>query len=621
MPVSTADFAKIDADPLKSTLSTSSANFTFLSSTTPETLYFRYYGTDGSYYEYYLVIRAYADDHSTPVIYNMKIRLDRSTRNIYFTNTRLAFKSDIPTNVSAFTNDAGYITSSAISGLATETYVDNAVDALDQTLATVAKTGSYSDLSNTPSIPTKTSDLTNDSGFVTSSALGNYVTTDTNQSITGTKKFTNAAGILYTSLAPDYLSVNFNNISASKLHSTQYQRNGIESYNWIGSNNFELALYSGTAANTQIAKYSFPTGKTGTVAITSDIPTISGTNDGINWTSLTIGNDTYGLASGGSSYSAGTGIDITNNTISIDNTVALKSEIPTVNDNTITITQGGVTKGSFTLNQNTNQTIDVNDVPGMIGEVLYDVPAGEAQATSLTMAHSFADYEYVDIQYRIYDSQYFVGTQRIYEPNGKMISLDWKFNTDWTAANVYGKCARYTLNGTTMTVNSDTGYEYYNNTMGSVTQNTYQYQILITKVVGYKQNNAPIVMPHVPTYTILFSVTPTTGSSVYNINLSDDITKYDEIKVYFNDNDDTVRRFCSIFPEPTVGNKITLISSLSNSTPRVYTKSSVYLIASTTSLTINNTSQQRIGNNEATTVAYTTNTMLVRPYKIIGIKY
>ena len=131
----------------------------------------------------------------------------------------------------------------------------------------------------------------------------------------------------------------------------------------------------------------------------------------------------------------------------------------------------------------------------MIGEVIYDVPAGEAQATSLTMSHSFADYEYVDIQYRIFDSQYFVQSARIYNPNGKMISLDWKFNTDWSTSNVYGKCSRYTLNGNTMTVNSDTGYEYLNNQMGGVTHNTYQYQILITKVIGYKQNSAPIIIP------------------------------------------------------------------------------------------------------------------------------
>lgn len=38
-------------------------------------------------------------------------------------------------------------------------------------LATVARTGSYNDLTNKPAIPTNTSDLTNDSGFVTSTTM------------------------------------------------------------------------------------------------------------------------------------------------------------------------------------------------------------------------------------------------------------------------------------------------------------------------------------------------------------------------------------------------------------------------------------------------------------------
>lgn len=41
-------------------------------------------------------------------------------------------------------------------------------------LATVATTGSYNDLSNKPTIPTKTSDLTNDSGFLTSLPTHNH---------------------------------------------------------------------------------------------------------------------------------------------------------------------------------------------------------------------------------------------------------------------------------------------------------------------------------------------------------------------------------------------------------------------------------------------------------------
>jgi hypothetical protein len=96
----------------------------------------------------------------------------------------------IPTNISAFTNDSGYITSSALSPYA-----------LSSSLATVATSGSYYDLDDKPTIPTvnnatltiqknsttvktftanastdvtcnitvptKTSDLTNDSGYTT----------------------------------------------------------------------------------------------------------------------------------------------------------------------------------------------------------------------------------------------------------------------------------------------------------------------------------------------------------------------------------------------------------------------------------------------------------------------
>jgi hypothetical protein len=40
-------------------------------------------------------------------------------------------------------------------------------------LATVASTGSYTDLINKPTIPTKTSELTNDSGYITSANV-NY---------------------------------------------------------------------------------------------------------------------------------------------------------------------------------------------------------------------------------------------------------------------------------------------------------------------------------------------------------------------------------------------------------------------------------------------------------------
>ena len=73
---------------------------------------------------------------------------------------------------------------------------------------------------------------------------------------------------------------------------------------------------------------------TSTVALKSDISTltpVSGTNDGTNWTTITIQSDTYNIPQGGgATYTAGNGIDITNDEISVDaSVVALKTDIPT----------------------------------------------------------------------------------------------------------------------------------------------------------------------------------------------------------------------------------------------------------------------------------------------------
>ena len=70
--------------------------------------------------------------------------------------TDLINKPTIPTKVSELQNDSGYVPGSS--------------------LATVATTGSYTDLSNKPTIPTKVSELQNDSGYVTDSVLSDYQT-------------------------------------------------------------------------------------------------------------------------------------------------------------------------------------------------------------------------------------------------------------------------------------------------------------------------------------------------------------------------------------------------------------------------------------------------------------
>ena len=72
--------------------------------------------------------------------------------------TTYATKAEVPTKTSQLTNDSSFVTSGQ--------------------LAAVATTGSYSDLSNKPTIPTNTNQLTNGAGYITSSGsiTGNAAT-------------------------------------------------------------------------------------------------------------------------------------------------------------------------------------------------------------------------------------------------------------------------------------------------------------------------------------------------------------------------------------------------------------------------------------------------------------
>ena len=97
----------------------------------------------------------------------------------------IATVSQIPTTTSQLDNDSNFITSAALTGYATEAWVGQQGyltsvawgDITDKpTLATVATSGSYNDLIDKPTIPTATSQLDNDSNFITNAALSDYAT-------------------------------------------------------------------------------------------------------------------------------------------------------------------------------------------------------------------------------------------------------------------------------------------------------------------------------------------------------------------------------------------------------------------------------------------------------------
>ena len=85
--------------------------------------------------------------------------------------TDLTNKPTIPSKTSQLTNDSGYVTKTAISQALTG-YVTSDM------LQTVATSGSYTDLTNKPTIPSKTSQLTNDSGYITGATGVTFTITD-----------------------------------------------------------------------------------------------------------------------------------------------------------------------------------------------------------------------------------------------------------------------------------------------------------------------------------------------------------------------------------------------------------------------------------------------------------
>lgn len=144
-------------------------------------------------------------------------------------------------------------------------------------LATVATSGKYSDLSGTPTIPTKTSQLTNDSGFKT---------TDTNTTYTLTKS---GSTITLTGSDGSTTSVTDSNTGTTYTHPTYTARTGKPTGN-------QTPAFGGTATVSQVTSdgTGHVTGMTDrTITIPSTLSNGTGTAGLIKTTSTVTSNSGY----------------------------------------------------------------------------------------------------------------------------------------------------------------------------------------------------------------------------------------------------------------------------------------------------------------------------------------
>jgi len=177
---------------------------------------------------------------------------------------------------------------------------DLSVYALSSSLATVATSGDYNDLSNKPSIPTKTSDLNNDSGFITGSDVpanqtqSDWTESDTTDPAYIQNKPTQIGLVAGTNIS--FVEDNANNTltinaTAAPQQQADWNQSNASAVDYI-KNKPDLSVY----------------------ALVADLPTfVEGQNIHISTsgTNVTISADD-------TTYTAGTGIDINNNVISVD---------------------------------------------------------------------------------------------------------------------------------------------------------------------------------------------------------------------------------------------------------------------------------------------------------------
>ena len=253
--------------------------------------------------------------------------------------------ADVPTKTSDLTNDSGFITNS-VSNLAnyykkSETYTQGEVNSLLSAIV----------------IPTKTSDLTNDSGFITSA---DYASSATG----GVVKITNAFGTTMSESGEvkgvvvsgtDYPAMWNDAIVSKGTLENALSTKGFATLSDVPTKTSELTNDSNFVSNT-----SYATASTGGVvkvgsglSITNGVlsTTGGGVADAVEWDNV-LNKPTFATVATSGSYN-----DLTD-----------KPAPQTVNDATLTIQRNNTNVGTFTANASSNKTINIA-VPTTVAEL------------------------------------------------------------------------------------------------------------------------------------------------------------------------------------------------------------------------------------------------------------
>ncbi len=314
--------------------------------------------------------------------------IDIANSEISVDHTVVAMKTDL-SDYAKLNDDTQNITANNITVTPGEGYIHTTYGSSDISMSiprtpgytliiptkdgTLATTGdivtSYNDLTDKPSIPTKTSDLTNDSGFITNAALTGYITTTQLEDALddyalktdipeNVSDLNNDAGYTTQTWVENqgYITgINSSDVIAA-LGYTPGTSNFSGNYNDL-TNKPDLSIYAESSDLATVAT----TGSYNDLSNKPSIPTATSdlTNDSGFITGITSGDVTTALgytptnpSSLATVATSGSYNDLTN-----------KPTIPTVNNPTVTFTQGGVTKGSITLNQSSNKTIALDAAP------------------------------------------------------------------------------------------------------------------------------------------------------------------------------------------------------------------------------------------------------------------